>query len=69
LSTERAYCDWIARFHRFSGSPDPSTLGAEDVQRFLRHLAGNLRLSPSTQRQALTALEFLYRDVLHRQAG
>ena len=68
-SVERTYCDWITRFHRFSGSPDPSALGPEDVQRFIAHLAGNLRLSPATQREALNALEFLYQDVLHQNAG
>jgi len=42
----------------------PSDLGAEDVRRFLSWLAVERRVSASTQNQALSALLFLYRDVL-----
>jgi integron integrase len=36
------------------------------VERFLSHLATEGQVSASTQRQALNALVFLYRDVLHK---
>jgi site-specific recombinase XerD len=42
----------------------PSELGAPDVTRFLTALADAGRVSTSTQAQALSALLFLYRQVL-----
>jgi hypothetical protein len=63
--TEQAYCQWIRRYiHYFGGQTHPSQLGAQDVERFLSHLATAGNVSASTQRQALNALVFLYRDVL-----
>ena len=41
-------------------------LGAKDIERFLSHLATEDKVSASTQRQALNALVFLYRDVLDK---
>jgi site-specific recombinase XerD len=39
-------------------------MGAPQVEAFLSHLATAGRVSPSTQNQALSALLFLYREVL-----
>ncbi len=39
-------------------------MGGAEVTRFLSHLAVEEHVSPSTQNQALSALLFLYRDVL-----
>ncbi len=39
-------------------------MGAAEVTRFLSHMATKKRVTASTQRQALNALIFLYRDVL-----
>src|SRR6266540_6850388 len=63
--TEQTYCQWILRYiHHFGGKTHPNRLGAKDVERFLSHLATEGQVSASTQRQALNALVFLYRDVL-----
>jgi integron integrase len=63
--TEQSYCQWIRRYiHYFGGQTHPNQLGAQDVERFLSHLATEGNVSASTQRQALNALVFLYRDVL-----
>lgn len=64
LRTERAYCDWIRRFILFHGKRHSATLGRVEVQSFLTHLARDLKLSASSQNQALSALLFLYNDVL-----
>src|SRR5690606_2698533 len=42
----------------------PSALGAVEVKKFLEHLAVKGNVTPSTQNQALSALVFLYREVL-----
>jgi integron integrase len=63
--TEQSYCDWIIRFIRFHGSErHPKDMGKSEVEGFLSHLASEGKVSASTQRQALNAIVFLYRDVL-----
>jgi integron integrase len=62
--TEEAYVGWIRRYVRFSGLRHPAELGPEDVRRFLIALADRHGVSASTQSQALSALLFLYRQVL-----
>ena len=65
--TEQTYGRWILRYlHYFGGKTHPNRLGAQDVERFLSHLATEGQVSASTQRQALNALIFLYRDVLDK---
>jgi integrase len=65
--TEESYIAWIRRYIRFHALRHPRELGAADVTRFLASLAEARRLSASSQTQALSALLFLYKDVLHRQ--
>ena len=63
--TEKTYSQWILRYiHFFECKIHPAKLGARDIERFLSHLAVDRKVSASTQRQALNALAFLYRDVL-----
>ncbi|MBU0909643.1 MAG: integron integrase [Proteobacteria bacterium] len=65
--TEQTYCQWILRYiYHFGGKTHPATLQAKDVESFLSHLATEGKVSASTQRQALNALVFLYRDVLDK---
>jgi hypothetical protein len=62
--TEEAYVAWARRFILFHGKRHPSGLGAPEVTAFLTSLAVDGRVAASTQNQALSALLFLYRDVL-----
>src|SRR5690606_6233344 len=62
--TEEAYCDWIRRFVLFHGKRHPKEMGAEEVQAFLSHLANERNVAASTQNQALSAVLFLYKEVL-----
>lgn len=63
--TEQTYCQWILRYiHHFGGKTHPNQLGAKDIEAFLSHLATEGKVTTSTQRQALNALVFLYRNVL-----
>ncbi len=63
--TETSYCKWIIRYIRFFGSKThPIKMGAKHIEKFLSYLASNLNVSASTQRQALNAICFLYREVL-----
>src|SRR5438045_8712001 len=67
--TEEAYVGWVRRFVRFCGMRHPRVLGAADVTRFLSSLAVDRQVSASTQNQALSALVFLYREVLDSPVG
>lgn len=62
--TEESYIAWMRRFVRYCGGRHPRELGADEVERFLTYLAAERRCSASTQNQALSALLFLYREVL-----
>ena len=66
LSTERSYVHWAKRYVSHCGRRHPSKLGAAEVQSFLNHLAVNGEVSPSTSKQALCALVFLYGQVLRQ---
>jgi integron integrase len=67
--TEQCYVYWITRFIRHHGIRHPDTMSTPEVEAFLTHLAVAGNVSASTQNQALGALLFLYRDVLHRDIG
>ena len=62
--TETAYLGWIKRFILRNRLRHPAELGHREVEGFLTRLAVEGRVSPSTQNQALSALLFLYREVL-----
>ncbi len=64
LRTERAYVDWIRRFIVANGKRHPRDMGAAEVEAFLSRLATKDDVAASTQNQALSALLFLYREVL-----
>lgn len=64
LQTERTYVHWAKRFVSWHGRRHPSTMGVAEVQAFLNHLAVDQNSAPSTCKQALCALLFLYAQVL-----
>ena len=64
LKTETAYVNWIKRFVLFHNKRHPLEMRETEIRQFLAHLAVNLQVSASTQTVALSAILFLYRDVL-----
>jgi integron integrase len=62
--TERTYVGWIRRFILFHGKRHPRDMGESEVVAFLSSLATTGGVSASTQNQALSALVFLYSEVL-----
>ncbi len=66
IRTEEAYVSWIKRFILFHNKRHPKEMGPSEVEAFLTHLAVDLNVAPSTQNQALQAILFLYREVLHQ---
>jgi len=64
VKTEKTYEQWIARFLRFSEWRDINQLGLIDIQNYLEYLAVSRKVSSATQKVALNALVFLFREVL-----
>src|SRR5712691_11424594 len=62
--TEDTYIAWIKRYIFFHDKRHPAEMGAPEVTRFLTSLAVEGHVAASTQNQALSALLFLYREVL-----
>jgi integron integrase len=64
LRTEKAYLYWIRFYIRWHGLKHPRDMGVAQVQAFLTMLASQRAVSSSTHNQALSAILFLYREVL-----
>jgi len=64
IRTEDTYVQWARRFILFQGKRHPSMMGAPEINEFLSSLAVERNVSASTQNQALSAILFLYREVL-----
>ena len=70
LKTEKAYLYWIRFFIRWiaaqgAGMRHPRDMGVTEVEAFLTMMATERKASASTHNQALSALLFLYREVLN----
>lgn len=64
IRTEQAYSFWIADFIRHHSMTHPSEMGVKQVESFLTHLAVERKVAAATQNQALSAILFLYKEVL-----
>lgn len=72
VNTEKSYWHWIRRYLLFHYNLKqrwihPIEMGDSEVSQFLSHLASHERIAPNTQKQALSALLFLYRFVLNKE--
>ncbi|NUO07724.1 MAG: integron integrase [Candidatus Brocadia sp.] len=69
MRTEEAYVYWIKRFIFYHEKRHPLHMGEAEVSKFLSHLAVEEKVSASTQNQALSAILFLYQEVLKQELG
>lgn len=67
--TEQNYRMWIRRYIHFHNIRHPDQMGETEINAFLTHLAVHQKVAASTQNQALSALIFLYRNVLGIEIG
>ncbi len=67
IRTEQAHIQWIRRYILFHGKRHPQEMGEAEIRGFISDLAVNGEISASTQTVALSALLFLYRDVLKKE--
>ena len=69
IRTEEAYIRRIRGYILFCDKRHPAEPGAKEVGAFVSHLAVGRNVAASTQNQALSALLFLYREVLALPIG
>ncbi len=69
IRTEESYIQWIRRFILFHDKQHPKDMGEDHIRSFLTHLAVKGKVAASTQNQALSALLFLYQEVLREEIG
>jgi site-specific recombinase XerD len=69
MRTEDAYVQWIRRFVLFHNKRHPREIRAEEIDQFLSHLAVEHKVSASTRNQALCAVPFFHKEVLHIEIG
>jgi integron integrase len=69
IRTEQSYVDWIRRFILFHNKRHPREMAETEITAFLTHLARDGHVAASTQNQALSALLFLYKEVLKQEIG
>jgi len=67
LRTEQAYVNWIKRYILFHDKRHPAEMGEAETRTFISDLASKRSVAASTQTVALSALLFLYRDVLNKE--
>jgi integron integrase len=64
--TEESYLAWAKRYILFHNKRHPKDMGASEIRAFLLDHASEHNVAASTQNQALSAILFLYREVLHK---
>jgi len=64
LNTENTYILWIKQYIICNSKHHPTEMGAAEVEKFLPYQATKRNVASSTQNQALSAILFLYREVL-----
>lgn len=67
IRTEETYLGWIRRFIFFHNKRHPRDMGIREVEAFLTYLAAERDVAASTQNQALSAILFLYKEVLQME--
>ena len=67
LRIEQAYVNWIKRYILFHDKRHPAEMGEAEIRTFISDLASKRLVAASTQTVALSALLFLYRDVLKKE--
>ena len=67
--TIQSYVRWIKEFILFNNKKHPSELGKKEVENFLTYLAVKRNVSASTQNQALSAILYLYKNIVPQNIG
>jgi integron integrase len=58
---------WVHAYILFHNKRHPKEMGVPEIRQYITHLVTEKKISGSTQNQAMSAILFLYRHVLHIQ--
>jgi integron integrase len=64
LRTEKTYIGWVRQYILYHNKRHPREMGVAEINDFITHLVNRKTVSASTQNQAISAVLFLYRNVL-----
>lgn len=64
--TEKTYCTWVLDFIRYHKRKHPEQMGVAEVNEWLSYLANQRHVAINTQKTALNAVVFLYKQFLQR---
>ena len=67
LRTEKTYIGWVRQFILHHHKRHPREMGVAEINQFITSLANQRTVAASTQNQAISAILFLYREVLNIQ--
>ena len=67
LRTEQTYIGWVRQYILYHKKRHPREMGVAEINDFITSLANQKTVSASTQNQAISAILFLYRNVLYIQ--
>lgn len=67
IRTEQAYVQWIKRYIFFHNKRHPADMAEPEIRAFISDLASKRQVTASTQTVALSAILFLYREVLKKE--
>ncbi len=67
--TEKTYCTWVVDFIRFHNMRHPREMGGTQLDEYLSHLAVKRNLSVNSQKTALNALVFMFKQFLKIEVG
>lgn len=63
--TEKTYTYWVRAYILFHNKRHPREMGVSEINQFITHLVVQRKASASTQTQAISAILFLYRNLLN----
>ena len=64
LRTKKTYIGWVRQYILYHKKRHPREMGEAEINDFITHLVNQKTVSASTQNQAISAILFLYRNVL-----
>lgn len=63
--TSETYIQWVREYILYHNKRHPKEMGAPEINQFITHLVTERNVAASTQNQAISAILFLYRHILH----
>ena len=65
LRTERTYVGWVRKYILYHQKRHPRDMGVPEINEFITYLVNQNAVAASTQNQAISAILYLYRNVLN----